>query len=54
MNGRVTAVMYCPVGVDAERVGRDMSVSFPFLLSFVYYKWFFLESDLGLYPNSKL
>ena len=24
VNGHVTAVMYCPVGVDAERVGRDM------------------------------
>jgi hypothetical protein len=30
VNGHVTAVMYCPVGVDAERVGRDMSVN-PFL-----------------------
>ena len=35
MNGHVTAVMYCPVGVDAERVGRDMSV-------YPYSNFFFL------------
>jgi trehalose 6-phosphate synthase/phosphatase len=37
VDGHVTAVMHCPVGVDAERVGRDMSVTSisPFL-SFSY------------------
>ena len=55
MNGRVTAVMYCPVGVDAERVGRDMSVSFPFLLSFVYRSnnlcGFFYRKRPGIIPK---
>ena len=38
VNGRVTAVMYCPVGVDAERVGRDMSVqSFSFVFLFFFF-----------------
>ena len=26
MEGHVTTVMHSPVGIDAERVGRDMSV----------------------------
>jgi hypothetical protein len=36
VNGHVTAVMYCPVGIDAERIGRDMSVSFILFFFLVY------------------
>ena len=35
MDGHVTAVMHCPVGVDAEKVGRDMSVCFLSFFSFI-------------------
>ena len=28
VEGHVVAVMHCPVGVDAERVGRDVYVAF--------------------------
>ncbi|KAJ7713490.1 hypothetical protein B0H16DRAFT_1621101, partial [Mycena metata] len=31
--GHVAAVVHCPVGVNAERVGRDMCVCFLFLPS---------------------
>lgn len=31
VEGHVTAVMHCPVGVDAERVCRDVSVLFSFV-----------------------
>ena len=31
VSGHVASIAYCPVGVDAERVAKDMYVSFPVL-----------------------
>ena len=36
VEGHVTAVMHCPVGIDAERVARDTSV--PSLLSWFWHR----------------
>ena len=55
VNGHVTAVMYCPVGIDAERVGRDMWVSsispfFSLSLSLSYWSMIFSKRP-GIIPK---
>jgi trehalose-6-phosphate synthase len=34
VEGHVTAVMHCPVGIDAERVARDMCVHCKFRINY--------------------
>ena len=53
VEGHVVAIMHCPVGVDAERVGRDVYVAFPrsFVLLTILRR---VGSVLGFNPGSRL